>query len=130
MLSKCNNPECSQLFRYLEGGRLFLLESNPELEVIGSRSEYFWLCPACSASMTLRLGEDETAHVTQLPAAQCGSPATVDVSWTERKRGLSLHSISSFAPNTIPRSTNNVETEARTSVSRKGNSEPYFVQHW
>ncbi len=59
MVSKCANPDCSAVFRYLREGRLFNFEvtkSNP-LRVAGvhiARSyEHFWLCPSCSVSMTL-----------------------------------------------------------------------------
>ncbi len=59
MVSKCANPDCSAIFRYLREGRLFNFEvtkSNPSRVVgvhIARSYEHFWLCPACSVNMTL-----------------------------------------------------------------------------
>jgi hypothetical protein len=60
MLAKCTNFSCSASFSHLDEGRLFLLETDP---IFGSSkaktTEYFWLCKACSADMTLRLTPGE-----------------------------------------------------------------------
>jgi len=62
MLSKCSNPDCSTLFRYLHEGKLFRIELdvaneatgiNPEAKKPVRRTEFFWLCRECSAEMTL-----------------------------------------------------------------------------
>jgi len=57
VLSKCANPECSEVFRYLHQGKIFHL-SVPEAEAsagtsISLRHERFWLCDQCSKKMTL-----------------------------------------------------------------------------
>ncbi len=59
MVSKCANPDCPAVFRYLREGRLFNFEvtkSNPS-RVVGVHAariyEHFWLCPSCSVNMTL-----------------------------------------------------------------------------
>ena len=56
MLSKCANPECSNQFRYLHQGKIFVLTPTPELEAGGlydleSFHERFWLCARCSKEM-------------------------------------------------------------------------------
>ena len=74
MLAKCANPSCSASFRYLQEGRLFRLEADPELtpsvnSYAGSHSrvEYFWLCSHCSEFMALHLGQDGTVVNVPLP---------------------------------------------------------------
>jgi len=66
MVSKCANPSCSTQFLYLHEGRLFRLDSRgPSTthstfdDEAGSthadvRIEWFWLCPRCSDTLTLR----------------------------------------------------------------------------
>jgi len=58
MLSKCANPECFEVFRYLHQGKIFDL--SPTLDpqattaaVKAPRHERFWLCARCSKQMTL-----------------------------------------------------------------------------
>jgi hypothetical protein len=65
MLSKCSNPDCTTLFRYLHEGKLFRIELDvvteetgnfgidPEIKKPVRRTEFFWLCRECSAEMTL-----------------------------------------------------------------------------
>jgi hypothetical protein len=71
MLSKCANPSCSTSFRYLHEGKLFRFEIEWETqfgekpEKGGRRVEYFWLCTACSAFMSLRY--DRTTGVRAVP---------------------------------------------------------------
>ena len=73
MVTKCANPSCSAVFRYLKGGRLFLFEapprlsasvpSTPETEFHRSQvrsGEYFWLCEECAKNMTIT--SDENGH--------------------------------------------------------------------
>ncbi len=59
MVSKCANPDCSAVFRYLREGQLFNFEvtkNNPS-RVAGVNAarnyERYWLCPSCSVNMTL-----------------------------------------------------------------------------
>ena len=64
MISKCANPACPALFRYLHEGRLFLLEcpGGPEMNASAHDGEFvgaphvvrcFWLCSTCCRTMTL-----------------------------------------------------------------------------
>jgi hypothetical protein len=65
VISKCANPKCSAVFRYLHEGKLFEFEvrslddlslearsvnghAKPSQEV-----ECFWLCDSCASTMTL-----------------------------------------------------------------------------
>jgi hypothetical protein len=75
MLDKYSNPFCSAPFRYLEAGRLFLLESDPPLNVRKSNQlEYFWLCHNCSFTMTLRLGQVDSVVAIPIPKPFRGIP--------------------------------------------------------
>jgi hypothetical protein len=71
MLSKCANPSCSTTFRYLHQGKLFRFEIEleqqfgKEREKKACRVEYFWLCDACSALLSLRY--DHVKGVTAVP---------------------------------------------------------------
>lgn len=61
MVSKCANPECSEQFRFLHQGKLFLLTPTPNLQTYGGDPlpflyERFWLCDSCSKKMTLIWG--------------------------------------------------------------------------
>jgi len=94
MLTKCSNPSCCVTFRYLTGGRLFLLESDRALSTCNSdRPEYFWLCGDCSSFMTLRLGQGATVVAVPLPNPLRNVPSEVGLNFEERKAGLFLHSI-------------------------------------
>jgi hypothetical protein len=59
MLSKCANPGCRALFRYLHQGKLFRLDASSEDSASHAnnkalrRVEYFWLCDECAARVTL-----------------------------------------------------------------------------
>jgi hypothetical protein len=62
MVTHCVNPACDTPFRYLRGGRLFLVDS-PALPGGNHHSrpnpfrvsEFFWLCEECSESMRIIL---------------------------------------------------------------------------
>ncbi len=61
MLSKCANPECSEIFRYLHAGKIFYLAPTPDIEIaMGTQHpvlhERFWLCARCSKEMTVVWG--------------------------------------------------------------------------
>jgi hypothetical protein len=58
MLSKCANPSCSAIFRYLREGTIFHVAAGPthtkKNSIAGtSRHERFWLCGECSPKMTV-----------------------------------------------------------------------------
>ena len=76
MVTKCANPSCGAVFRYLRGGRLFLLEMPRSLltSVLSSpesgfgkgefrSGEYFWLCEECAKEMTITTDENGHAFV-------------------------------------------------------------------
>jgi hypothetical protein len=68
LLSKCSNPFCSDTFRHLHHGKVFVLESDPTVATHKStQAEYFWLCDDCSTKMALRLGDDRTVMTVSLP---------------------------------------------------------------
>jgi hypothetical protein len=96
MLAKCTNPSCSSSFLYLEEGRLFRRESDPLLESVGKdkkRAKYFWLCPACSAIMTLRLnaeGKTRLVHWADRLEREVDAAHFVEL---ERKCGMLLSAI-------------------------------------
>jgi len=65
MVSKCANPSRNTSFRYLRGGRLFLVELPPfgpagktQFQEASSQSEYFWLCGQCALNMTITADGD------------------------------------------------------------------------
>ena len=71
MLSKCANPECVEVFRYLHQGKIFHLSPthHPQTKTAalhGSRHERFWLCARCSKQMTFIL-DGRQAKLVRLP---------------------------------------------------------------
>lgn len=65
MLSKCANPACGAKFQYLRWGKLFVVNyragtrgksaaTDSEFVTIHDPLRYFWLCSACSQSMTIQ----------------------------------------------------------------------------
>ena len=75
MISMCANPACCQPFRYLRGGRLFLLEV-AALDTDGSRPtgahgrkrEYFWLCERCAPTTTITTDHNGNPVLSSNPA--------------------------------------------------------------
>ena len=78
MLSKCANPECSEILRYLHQGKIFYLAPTPEVEILTMLSaklhERFWLCSRCSRSMTL-VWNGTGVSLEPLPANAVAAPA-------------------------------------------------------
>ena len=92
MLAKCTNPSCSAEFRYLHEGTLFRLDLDSAVRPPeGKATEYFWLCGGCSATMTLRLGEDGTVIAVPLPHSVGGDSEEKAFVLGDRKNGLMLH---------------------------------------
>ncbi len=61
MLSKCANPKCSEILRYLHEGKIFYLAPTPEVQITAGMlnpalHERFWLCSRCSRETTLTWG--------------------------------------------------------------------------
>jgi hypothetical protein len=78
MLSKCANPACSNAFRYLHEGKLFLIEfeagptkrkSEAALQNTGrSRAiDHVWLCSSCCRAMTVCIDEEDKVRVIHKP---------------------------------------------------------------
>lgn len=95
MLGKCINPSCSASFRYLEEGLLFRLESDPTLRISNPKTpEYYWLCPACSTTMTLHI--DTEGRIVTAPNPVAVHDTRVDlVPMSVRQSGLLLRSVRS-----------------------------------
>jgi len=71
MLSKCANPECSAVLRYLHQGKLFYLAPTPDVQIaMGMQCpllrERFWLCDRCAKEMTV-IWIGTTVEVAPLP---------------------------------------------------------------
>jgi hypothetical protein len=94
MLAKCSNPSCSARFLRLGNGRLFILEADPPRQTDKSEpTEYFWLCDHCSATMTLRLAEDERVVAVPLPVGIHKLPYGVSLVSRDLRKGLLLRSL-------------------------------------
>lgn len=72
MLSKCANPDCTNSFRYLHEGKLYLVDSgstkrkqNGSFQSAGKSSvpEYAWLCSSCCGQMSIRIDEVDSVLV-------------------------------------------------------------------
>jgi hypothetical protein len=99
MLAKCANPPCFRSFLHLREGRLFRLEADPALTASDSPTvsgsnvvEYFWLCDACSSSMTLRLDANGTVAAELLSERAHDHPR--DFAIISRHKGMLLRSVS------------------------------------
>jgi hypothetical protein len=77
MVSKCANPNCSNTFRYLHEGKLYLLDGGSAFaRRNGSRKpaeesrplEYIWLCSSCCRYMAVRI--EEELGVSVVPKAE------------------------------------------------------------
>lgn len=78
MLSKCANPKCHAVFRYLHEGKLFESHVRPfddpavnisverPGEIPSRKIEFFWLCAECASKMTLIL-QPHTREVIPVP---------------------------------------------------------------
>jgi hypothetical protein len=78
MLSKCANPGCSEIFRYLHAGKIFYLAPTPDLGIAmemlrPALHERFWLCAQCAKEMTLIWGGTEV-KVVRLSAKTLPAP--------------------------------------------------------
>jgi hypothetical protein len=79
MLSKCASPGCSNTFRYLHEGKLYLIGSKAAsarrkrpatLYEGGSTLEYVWLCSSCSRDLTIHVDPDFGISVVHKGTAQ------------------------------------------------------------
>lgn len=87
MLHKCANPACSNLFRSLRRGKLFLLHmdggvaGDSRLAAASRRErpagqlERFWLCDGCSLRLTLTFERGRGMVTVPLPAGNTAAAA-------------------------------------------------------
>ena len=86
MLSKCANPTCPTTFRYLHGGRLYVIASRetlaghkPSCSSKSGQLEYAWLCSSCSLYLTIQIDEEFGTRVVRKfepkNASKFGTPA-------------------------------------------------------
>ena len=75
MLSKCANPLCSNTFRYLHQGRLYVINSVSRRDgrkrfsrcISESQTpEYAWLCTVCCSCMTIAIDEENGTIVLRM----------------------------------------------------------------
>ena len=65
MITKCANPECSNPFRYLHEGRLFVRSPAGKADS-GHRDDclaFSWLCRSCTATLTLRFEQEQDGAI-------------------------------------------------------------------
>ena len=83
------------LLRFFAWETVYLLEADSPLGAEKfERTEYFWLCDACSATMTLRLAEGQRVVVAPLPGELRNAHDGVSLASRGRKKRLLLRSIS------------------------------------
>ena len=65
MLSKCANPTCRTLFRYLHEGKLYVIgpeealaRHKPRCSTRSGQIEYAWLCSSCCLHLTIQIDEE------------------------------------------------------------------------
>lgn len=68
MLSKCANPSCSSIFRYLHEGRLFHIHMKVSAKLVpgqgaSRRDEFFWLCSECCERLTIVVDQKAGVHI-------------------------------------------------------------------
>ena len=98
MLSKCANPKCSEILRYLHQGKIFCLAPTPEVQSvtgvpIPAFEERFWLCERCSKTMTLVWGGTQVKLV-RLPLRAAVPSPPLSNSNQKRKRNRRAHATS------------------------------------
>jgi hypothetical protein len=90
MLSKCANPTCRSLFRYLHEGKLYVIgpkealaTHKPRCAAKSGQIEYAWLCSSCCLHLTIQIDEEIGTRVVrkfELRArASSGKPADASI---------------------------------------------------
>lgn len=90
MLSKCANPACRTLFRYLHEGKLYVIgpkealaRHKPRGSAKSGQIEYAWLCSSCCLHLTIQIDEQfETRVVRKFelgPGARSGKSADASI---------------------------------------------------
>jgi hypothetical protein len=91
MLSKCANPECSEIFLHLHEGKIFYLAPTPDVQIaMGMQHpalhERFWLCARCAKEMTLTWVGTQVAVVRVPVTVAEVPPASVPKNEIRRRR--------------------------------------------
>ncbi|MGA7884365.1 MAG: hypothetical protein WCA44_01390 [Acidobacteriaceae bacterium] len=72
MVSNCANPKCGKPLHYLREGRIFAFEVSTGVDGPNGkrtrRLEHFWLCGACTQTMTVQQSADGIHAVLRTPA--------------------------------------------------------------
>lgn len=64
MLSGCADPPCSNQFRYMHQGRLFLLKgTDNDSEQHVEHLRYAWLCDKCASKLEVTVDSHERVEV-------------------------------------------------------------------
>jgi len=104
MVAKCMNASCFASFRHLAKGRLFRLDTeSPIASSSATATEYFWLCEACSARMTLHLTQDGKVMPIGLREGPRNS-SQLALTSLNRENGRFLRTVG-FRPRSYPRGT-------------------------
>lgn len=84
MLSKCANPNCRALFRYLHEGKLYVIapkealaRHTPRGAAKSGHIEYAWLCSSCCLHLTIRLDEEFGTRVVRKFESRADSASEV-----------------------------------------------------
>ena len=81
MLSQCANPGCTNRFRFLHDGKVFVLDCSPNAaseksderwSAASRHVEAFWLCAECARSWTVKF--EGRRAVTSPVSASANSP--------------------------------------------------------
>ncbi len=85
MLSKCVNPGCTAVFRYLHEGKVFRLERDlgDDSDKHARNFEYFWLCSTCASFLTVVYEHKEVAV---RPSHAPLGPSSVKLSLVQTRR--------------------------------------------
>jgi hypothetical protein len=74
MLDKCANPACSETFRRLRDGRVFVIEVESSASRPHQR-QHFWLCNSCCRSMMVVVDKDKGVQVRPRPESETATQA-------------------------------------------------------
>lgn len=83
----CANPDCKAELKYLRGGRLFLMERQPNLPHLASYDpsrpkrpvtmrRYFWLCEHCAREYAIQRWTDGGIELIARPTAKRAPAST------------------------------------------------------
>jgi len=83
MVSQCANPACGAQFLYFGEGQLITVR-RPGHTHTESSVEFFWLCGACAAEMTVEIGSDGLVNLVPRPRTESEDHEMVEVGYDIR----------------------------------------------